>query len=219
MSYQLRNNLLWAAGITIALAFLFRFEPPLRNLILLIGGGYCLVLLWPEIRHWTSQQQRTVPERRPEPIKNDYAEIVFAMLVNDARVRVQPILDKLYRIEPPVADDSSRIVNLGPSLKEFFKEHGAIISRYSDAKIDRAEFKNYEPPIGQLISFGVIKNKPETRLIQLGRDADGNPVVARQGEDTVYVVRRSRASSDNYWLADYPTIYHWLLMEHPEDKR
>src|SRR5215831_1502402 len=139
MSYQQRNNLLWAAGITLALAFLFRYEPPVRNLILLIGGGYCLFLLWPEIRRATSQPQRTVPERRPEPPKNDYAEIVFAMQVNDARQRAKPILDKLYQIEPAQAEDASRVLNLGPSLRELFNSNGAISGRYSDMKIDRAE--------------------------------------------------------------------------------
>jgi len=219
MSYQQRNNLLWAVGITLALAFLFRFEPPVRNLVLLIGGGYCLVLLWPEIKRATSQPQRTVPERRPEPPKNDYAEIVFAMQVNDARMRAQPILDKLYQTETPQGADATRVLNLGPSLKELFSSNGAIVGRYSDMRIDRAEFKHYEPPIGQLMRFGVEKDNPRTRLIRLGQDADGNAILTRPGEDSVYVVRKSRAVADSYWLADYPSIYHWLLMEHPEDTR
>jgi len=44
----------------------------------------------------------------------------------------------------------------------------------------------------------------------------GNAILTRPGEDSVYVVRKSRAVADSYWLADYPSIYHWLLMEHPE---
>src|SRR5690349_17301324 len=115
MSYSQRQNLFWAIGITLALAFLFRFEPPVRNLVLLIGGAYIVVLLWPEIKKSVSQPQKLAPERKHEPPKNDYAEIVFALMVNDARMRAQPILEKLYKFEPPAGDDESRIVHLGPS--------------------------------------------------------------------------------------------------------
>jgi len=185
-----------------------------RLIVLVLGAGAAAWLL---VRWRGARPREAAPRRREIEIPpNPWAERVAAMSLDEARRRAEPLLAaRFQRVESAGTNGlEGWAAQLAPSLAGLFETAMEIRERDGGIRLTRAQIRPFELPGNRTLGFGEDAGlKP---YLQIGTDASGNPVLARPGEDAIYVLRRTQQTAARYWLADYPSVFHWLLIQHPE---
>jgi len=205
----------------------------MRNLLIQFGVILLILVVitrWDAIMRWLQRVREVLfyDDRHlssiPKLPRNDvlgkryaaYAEEISALSIEEARQRAEPILADLrfWRCTPAQEDTVPQAQELGKSLCDLFARYAIIQEAFGEAYLSRAEIEPYEWPGRDLLPFGEKTEPQVRRYFRIGRDPDGNPVVTRAGDETVYVVYRPITSGGKPWTANYASVYHWILMRH-----
>ncbi len=106
--------------------------------------------------------------------------------------------------------------DLAPSLRELFTRCGALYARYGGARLGGAAVARFDWQGVDVLGFGQSRAARPVRYRQIGIDIDENPLVVKPDEEPVYVVHRPESNPAKWWSSDYPSLYHWVLMQHFE---
>lgn len=200
-------------------------------------GLIALILLiifrWADIRRWlrdlfgarreeaerrpTTPSPLATPEERARRQRYDaYAEEVAALSVEAARQRAEAILadGRYWRCTASHHAEVPRIRELSRSLGELFLRYAVIEDVSSEARLSREDIAPHNGGVGDVLTFGTEAAPDRQVYLRIGRDPDGNPLVVRAHEETVYVVHRPLVSGAKAWSTRYASVYHWILMRH-----
>lgn len=182
--------------------------------------------------YWAARSRVVLLPRRPtrgvKPVTDLYAERVAAMSVEEARERARRLLGERYSTEttpdpnPPgvpgqaPADDGGWVDELHPTVRDLLLRHPLIRSAVGPEYVSLSDVKPFELPGNPVLAFGTHAAAAGGRYLRLGADADGDPLLARPGEQAVYVLRKSLSGQNRYWMSEYPSIFHWLLRQNPD---
>lgn len=210
-----RSLMITIAGVVVVMLLLrASFMSVLQ--VLIIVGVLAAFAYWKDISGWFkhSVNSRPAAPKVHQPSKMDkLAAEVFSLTLEDARKRAMPLIDKVYKIEQ--ARVSKQIERLGSSLQQLFAASPILKAKRGDAGLNGAEVKPYVWPGATAMAWGT-QSRPHDGYLQIGKDFSGCAIVAWPEEDEIHIVRRSPVAIEKCWLASYPSVYHWLLMEHPD---
>jgi hypothetical protein len=212
------RRLLWTmVGVGVLLLVLSEELPPrLRLLMFIVYGGAFYGLYW-----WQTRPLPRVVNHAPlkdfeVPHEADLREIEN-LTVEEALHRVEGRLanaEAWSRVETP-AEAYPRMKALTGMQQEFFRQHGGLRATYGDARIGADQIRAFKWPASTVLPFR--EASPQTGaqsqpFTQVGTDFDSNPILARKGEETVYIVHGTRSNADKWWCANYRSLYHWILI-------
>jgi len=151
--------------------------------------------IWGSLTTWLGGRARPELARQMA----DLERRVFALSIDEARARVEPLLTDSTRYHssssPPTAVERARLEDLAPALREFMERFQLVEEVYGDGRFGRALLQPAEYHLG---------------FTRVGTDAMHTEVVARPGEAAVYSVDGSEERFEQFEA--YPSIYHYLLM-------
>ncbi len=214
------RRLQWTlVGVGVLLLVLSAELPPRHRLMLLVVYGAACYGLYA----WQTAPKPRVAAAPPPPrdfeIPNE-AELreIEALSHDDARSRVESRLANTEiwkRMEMP-EDAYRRMKALTPTQQTFFRAHGGLGAAFGGAKMGADEIRAFKWPAATLLPFGSESN-PQTGaqsqpFMRIGVDFDGNPILAKKDEETIYIVHGTRSSADKWWCANYPSLFHWILV-------
>ena len=209
-----RNPTVIIAAIVAGLALLLFVTRRGTPFLYLSGIIAAIVLLY--AWDWSPRPAREAapkPPRPKAPPKDIYARKVMEMSLNDAKKKAEPLIATTY---DPVEGQPEPLADLGASLQELFARYPALKNRYGESGFGAIGMRPYDPPAKDVLRFNVDSEQSGRPYLRIGTDLDGNPILIQPMEDTVYVVRRGGSDPNRKYLASYPSIYHWLLIEHPD---
>lgn len=213
------RRLLWTmVGVGVVLLVLSAELTPRPRLVLLALYGAAFYAL-----HWWQTAPR--PRVTSTPPIQDFKVPNEAALREIENLTVE---EALHRVESRLADTTvwsrvetpeesyTRAKTLTSLQQAFFQQHGGLNATYGDAKVGADPIRAFKWPASTVLPFNAgavgqtgAQSQPFT---QIGTDFDSNPILARKGEETVYIVHGSRSNADKWWCANYRSLYHWLLI-------
>ena len=210
-----RNATVIIAGVIAGLALLLFLTRRGTPFIYLSGIVAAIVLLY--AWDWAPRPAaREVPARQPRPKappKDIYTRKVMEMSLGEAKRKAEPLIATTY---DAVDGEPESLAELGPALQELFAKYPALKNRYGDSGFGAAGMRPFEPPARDVLRFNAETASSGRPYLRIGTDLDGNPILVQPMEDTVYILRRAGTDPSRKYLASYPSIYHWLLIEHPD---
>ena len=104
------------------------------------------------------------------------------------------------------------------SMDRYGVDHSVIftLDGFFEADLGAVGIHPFDPPGPDVLRFNTESEKQGRPYLRIGTDLDGNPILVQPMEDTVYVLRRAASDPKRQYLASFPSIYHWLLIEHPD---
>ena len=184
---------IYLAGIVAAIVFLYAYD-------------------------WSPRPERkTLPPapKRKEPPKDIYTRKVMEMSLSEARAKAEPLIATTYDVVEGSAEPES-VAELGTALRELVAKYPGLKNRYGDSGFGAIGMKPFDPPAKDVLMFGGDAEKRGRPYLRIGTDLDGNPILVQPLDDTVFVVRAPSSDPKRQYLASFPSIYHWLLIEHPD---
>jgi len=181
-------------------------------------------------REWLAARRAAEPVRRPaQPqatpeelaLRERYRirrEQVMALGEAEARARAEEALrdGRVWRCAPARTAEYAHSGLLGPSLRAFLAEWDRIEDAFGGVRIRRDELALYRWPDLAGLSFSTAPAADEDRSVCIGTDRDGDPLVVRQGQERVTVVHGGRTGSREVWFSEFPSVFHFLLLQHSE---
>ncbi len=177
---------------------------------------------------WRPQPREYAPVPAPAPRKPSEAELryaryrdeVAALSIEEARRRSESLLAEpvTWEVRKEEVADPDLTQDLAPSLRDLFARYGALHGRYGEARIGGEALGRFEWPGSNVLGFGRSGEARAARFRQIGVDFDGNPLVVKPGEESVYVVHRPESNPARWWCSEHPSVWHWLLMQNFSDE-
>ncbi len=186
---------IYLAGIIAAIVFLYAYD-------------------WSP-RPARERQTLPPPRKRKEPPKDIYTRKVMEMSLSEAKLKAEPLIATTYDLVEGVAEPE-HLAELGTALRELVAKYPGLKNRYGDSGFGAIGMRPYDPPAKDVLMFGGEGEKRGRPYLRIGTDLDGNPILVQPMDDTVFVVRAPSSDPKRHYLASFPSIYHWLLIEHPD---
>jgi hypothetical protein len=216
----LNRGLIILIGIIIAALVLANMPVATARLLvyILIGvGGFWLISRWMA----DARERRPPPVPKPKPPTDaqkrwqDFRDEVEALSVDQARGRVDAIMRNGAIWEPgeTATGDPIDLSKMPPSAESLFVSYGPLKAKYGDSRLGGVEIERFVWPGADVLGFGETGNQKGVVYLKIGVDFDGNPMVTKPGQETVFVVHRPESNPAKWWSADYPSICHWILMQ------
>ncbi|HSV73937.1 MAG TPA: hypothetical protein VLH79_09275 [Chthonomonadales bacterium] len=140
-------------------------------------------------------------------------ERVGRMSLEEARCAAEPLLREPRVWRPSGGPPSgAELARLAPGLRALVAQAAAVDVLGGALRIDGARAAEWRMPHADVLSFGAGTREAEA-FVRIGTDDAGSPMVARPGEEDVFVVRGSD-SGRAAWTVRYASLYHWLLVHH-----
>ena len=146
----------------------------------------------------------TAKQRHASRAAERYAEAIRAyerelaqVPLTEARARAEGVLAAATQVRVTPADQSAamQLGHLAPGQQDVFGRARRVQALNGEPYVDAAEVKPYEW---------------DNRLVQLGLDSEHAYIVARPGEEAVFVVDETEEL--NLERAQrFPSLYHWIL--------
>jgi uncharacterized membrane protein YuzA (DUF378 family) len=216
----LNRGLIILIGIVIAALVLANMPVASARLLVYILIGMGAVWL---ISHWMAdaRERRAPPVAKPKPPTEaqkrwqEFRDEVEALSLEQARGRVDAIMRKGDIWEPgePPVDGPIELSKMPPSAESLFVSYGPLKSKFGDAKLGGVDIERFVWPGADVLGFGESGVQKGVVYLKIGVDFDGNPMVTKPGQETVFVVHRPESNPAKWWSADYPSINHWILMQ------
>jgi hypothetical protein len=213
------RRLMWTmVGVGVLLLVLSAELPPrLRLMVLAVYGAGFYSLYWWQTKPPPRPSSPVPPKDFEIPHEAELREIENLTL-EQALQQVESRLansDAWTRVEMP-EEAYRRMKPLTPAQQAFFRKHGGLSATYGLARLGAEQIRPFKWPSATLLPFG-SESTPRTGaqsqpFTQVGIDFDSNPILAKTGEETVYIVHGTRSSADKWWCANYPSLYHWILI-------
>src|SRR5579862_6405115 len=166
----------------------------------------------PTMPTWTPHAPRAAEINLNDPRIEELRQIE-ALPVETARQRITLEMPRNvnWRVLGKDIEHVPRVRELTPNQQWFFSEFGGIEAAFGGARVSRDEVRGFKWPASTVLPFGTETGAQSQPFLRLGVDMDENPVLAKKGEETVYVVHGTRSSADRWWCSDYPSLFHWIL--------
>ncbi len=189
--------------------------------VLIAGAGFWLISKW----MGESRDRRPAPPPKPIPPTDAqkrwqvFRDEVESLSAEQARGRVDAIMrnGSMWESGAAVAEGPVDLSKMPPSAEALFVSYAPFKSKYGDARLGGAEIERFVWPGADVLGFGETGNQKGVVYLKIGVDLDGNPIVTKPGQETVFVVHRPESNPAKWWSADYPSINHWILMQSYED--
>jgi hypothetical protein len=196
-----------------------------------IIGALAVIINWSRIQNWFHAQARSSQERtdrraaRRQPVENRVQQEarlryeaclkeVTGLSVEQAKQRAETALmnPRFWRCAPATGEAHRLEREFNRSLRDLFSRWSQVEEAGGALRISLAETASYTWPLHDALAFGADADRKK-RYLKIGSDSDGNPLVICPPEETLYVVYGTQSSTEKVWAADYPSIYHWLLIK------
>jgi len=143
-------------------------------------------------------------------------ERVSRMSLEEAQAAAAPLM-RDARVWRPLGSPPSNPAaeRLAPALRSLVLQGARIDVLGGALRIEASRIAEWQMPRAEVLSFGAAAQEDEP-FLRIGTDDAGSPVVARPGEEDVYVVRGGE-SGRAAWSVRYASLYHWLLVHHGMD--
>lgn len=220
------RRVLWTLiGVGFLLFVLTAELPPRPRLMLLVVyGAGCYGLYW-----WqTAPRPRmsfTPPQKDFEIPHEAELKTIEGLTVEEALQRAETRLastGEWSRLEMP-EEAYSRMKALTAMQQSFFRKHGGLKAGFGDARLGADLIRPFKWPSSTVLPFdaGAVRQTGAQAqpFTQVGIDFDSNPILALRGEETVYIVHGTRSNADKWWCANYPSLYHWMLVAEVQLRR
>jgi hypothetical protein len=196
-----------------------------------IVGALAVIVNWSRIQRWFASMKRNAqveakrPSPRPQPVENRalqearlryeaYLKEVTGLSVEQAKQRAEAALmnPRFWRCTPADGEANRLDREFNRSLQHLFSRWSLVEEAGGALRISLSETASYAWPLHRALAFGSDADR-KARYLKIGSDSDGNPLVICPPEETLYIVYGTQSSSEKIWAADYPSIYHWLLIK------
>jgi hypothetical protein len=196
-----------------------------------IVGVLAVIVNWSRIQNWfqarakSAQSEANRRSARPQPVENRalkqarlryeaYLKEVTSLSVEQAKQRAEAVLmnSRFWRCAPADGEAHRLEREFNRSLRDLFSRWSLVEEAGGTLRISLAATAAYDWPLHDALAFGADADRKK-RYLKIGSDSDGNPLVICPPEETLYVVYGTQSSSEKMWAADYPSIYHWLLVK------
>lgn len=178
---------------------------------------------------WDARRARPTAEPAvPAPVSAEELELrerykarrdeVLALSSSEALERVNAALGdaRYWRCVASDASDYDCAAFLSPSLRAFLGRWQSIEDAFGGLRIRRDELTLYTWPDLAGLSFSSEPDAVPGRSVCLGVDRDGDPLVVREARDLLTVVHGGKTGSRDVWFSEYPSLYHYLLLQHQD---
>ncbi len=184
--------------------------------MILGGAGYGISLLAAQARERRPAAQKP-PPAPTEEVKRWHqrrAEIT-SLPLDEAKRRAEEALANggIWQNAEIKPINEHEIKQIPPSVAALFDSHGALQAMLGDARLGGSEIERFVWPGPDVLGFGETGSQKGVVYLKIGIDFDGNPIVVKPDQDTVFVVHRPESNPAKWWSADYPSIYHWMLLQ------
>lgn len=209
-----RNPTVTISAVIAAIALILFLTRRGSPFIYLVGIIAAIVLLY--AYDWAPRQDKVkvqpLPKRKTPP-RDISMRKVLELSLTEARNKAEPLIATTY---DPVEGEPESTADLGPALRELFTRHPGLKNRYGSSGFGAIGMKPFVPPAQDVLRFNEDSAQKGRPYLRIGTDLDGSPILVQPMDDTIYIVRKTSADSNRRYLASFPSIYHWLLIEHPD---
>jgi hypothetical protein len=140
---------------------------------------------------------------------------IASLPLDDARLKAEAGLANggVWQRAEAKPIDERELKQIPPSVKDVFESYGALHAITGDARLGGSEIERFVWPGPDVLGFGEPGSQKGVVYLKIGSDFDGNPIVVKPDQDIVFVIHRPESNPAKWWSADYPSIYHWLLLQ------
>lgn len=184
--------------------------------LIIAGAAYGATLLAAQVKY----RKPPVPKAPPPPTDEmkkwqRKRDEIASLPIEEARRRVAELMTNGSIWKPVEADSPGTLaaVQMPATVSELFEDHPALQAEHGDARLGGEEIGRFVWPGPDVLGFGESGGQRGVTYLKIGVDFDGNPIVVKPSQDTVFIVHRPESNPAKWWSADYPSIYHWLLFQ------
>ncbi len=166
-------------------------------------------------REENSPPRRSRESERALRRRQERRDALLALTVEEAAARALGQLNdaRLWRCGPPL--EAEPPFEPGPKTAELFSRYARVESARGMALLSLADAVPYTLPSTEVLSFGQSA-EPARTYWRIGTDFSECPMLMSPQSDEVIVVRKLTTAGGRFYTIEYPSIYHWLLIQNDE---